>query len=193
MMILQVTCLVARGKVFRGFSCGEICLNRRYSFRSSETSEFRSCKRKCCSDEYRTDTLESIIERARITPVRCPIYNSTGGSTDIDNDTENNKADNCSNLDDRENELHFTVSPNTDQINNDNHQPKDCDKHGAGNIRVPELNRQSSSHKFERKHGHPPHGIVPTHRKTPCRIDKPRREDRERSCTSVFPQVKGPP
>src|SRR5277367_5569058 len=120
MIILQVTCLVARGKVFRGFSCGEIWVKRKYSFRGSETSQFRSRKGKCSSNEYGTDPLESIIERTWIPPIRCPVHNSTRRSADIDNDTEDNKTDNCSNFDNRQNELDLSVSPNTDKIDNDN-------------------------------------------------------------------------
>src|SRR5271170_2026657 len=115
MMILQVTCLVALGKVFRGFSCGEICMNRRYSFRGGETSKFRSRKSKCSSNEYRTDTLESVVERTGIPPIRCPVHNSTRRAADIDNDTEDDKTDDCSDFDNRQNELHFSVASNTDQ------------------------------------------------------------------------------
>lgn len=80
----------------------------------------------------------------------------------IDTNTENDEAHNCQNLDNRKNELGFTISSDSEEIDSDNENEKERDPYTRIDRSCPFPVGQSdgSGDNFERKCNKPVQGVA---------------------------------
>ena len=123
-------------------------------FSSSKTDKLSSTERERGGHEHGAESLEAISERTRLVPVVCANVASgiSWDTSTVDNNTEDDEADDCSDLDNAKNELDFTVAPNTKDVDQNNTEQEDCnpytdiDGRSSSIIRVgPERNSNTGS------------------------------------------------
>ena len=120
--------------------------------------------------------METVVERARIMPVPPTDISSMirWNSTAINDNRKDNKSRTSDDLDDRQHEFHFTITPHTKNLNNrqrnEEHRDPNADIHRcrAG----PVLQRDARGRDFEGQDGEPLDCVVPAAGKAPGGIDK---------------------
>jgi len=87
----------------------------------------------------------------------------------------NNAGANVTHFDAGKPELEFTVKADRKHVENDDHDPENCDEDSDGDGAIPELNDQTSGGEFESESRGPREPIDPTHGETQAGINKSRR------------------
>jgi len=159
-----------------------------------ETDELSSSEGEGGRDEDGTESLEAITERTWLVPVVSTNVASGIGrnSTAVDDNTEDDEADNGSDLDDAENEFDLAVASHAEDVDNTNTDQEDSDPDSNVDGRsasilgvCPEGDCDTSSGQLERQDDQPVHGIVPAHGKAPSGVNEADRVVIERTSDGI--------
>ena len=83
-------------------------------------------------------------------------------------------------LDDAQYELGLAVALDAEQVHHHHHAEHDRNPHGIRHASVPIIHYNAPTNSLERQHDKPHERIIPAHCEPPRRIQKARRERRER-------------
>lgn len=136
-------------------------------------------------DENTAETVETVLECSAEVAIRIwarglPVLSSDVApgigwhTTAVDNYAADDKADNCGDLDNAEDEFDLTIALDTKIIYGDNDDQEDGNPNAYRNplVGIPVLYGNSSSCQLEWKNYKPVESVVPTHGESPCWVDE---------------------
>jgi hypothetical protein len=153
-----------------------------------ETDQLSSSESEGCSNEDGAETLEAVLEGSWVVPVLESEVATVIGwdTTAVDDDTKDDETNDSDNLDRAENELNLSVTLDTENVDNGDQDEEDGDPDGVVDASVgPVINGDTGGDEFERQDNKPVDSVVPTHSKTPGRIDEADRVVVERAVDRV--------
>lgn len=108
-----------------------------------QADELGSGKGKGGDDEDGAQSLEAVVESARIGPVFGSDEALLRCSTEVDDDSEDDESDDGDDLNDRKDKLGFAVAFDTEQVEPDDQDEEDGDPDGViGSSATPKFYRQ---------------------------------------------------
>jgi len=122
-----------------------------------------------------------IILVSRTTPVTTTNVIAVRTTTNIKDDTKDDETNDGYDLDDREKELGFTVTFDTEKVDANDNKQEDGDPSVGVDRVVPKFNGECSSDNLQRKHDEPLQSVIPAHGEAPSRVEETGRVCRERT------------
>ena len=160
-----------------------------------ETDQLSSSEGEGSRNEDGTKSLEAIAERTWLVPIVSTNVASGIGrnSTAVDDNTEDDEADDGSDLDDAKNEFDLAVASNAEKVDDTNTDQEDrdpdtdVDGRSARILGVgPKGDCDTSSGQLERQDDQPVHSIVPAHGKAPSGVNEADRVVVERTSDGIY-------
>lgn len=138
---------------------------------SGETNHLSTTKSEGSDNEDGAETLE-VGKSTRVVPVFDAEVTLVADTATVDDDTEDDETNTGKDLDDGENEFDFTVSSDTEDLDNDESDEKDGDPHSHVDVITPKRDCFRGSNQFERQDSEPRESVFPTTGETPGLIDE---------------------
>lgn len=143
---------------------------------SSKTDQLGTTEGERGGNEDTAETLEAIAECSRLAPVLCTNVAAGIGrnSAGVDDNTKNDEANTCDDLDDGEDKFNFAVSTDTEELNGRESNEEDGNPYTNVDVgsSFPEVNGDRGGGKFEGKNGQPLDGVLPTDSETPGLVNE---------------------
>jgi len=138
---------------------------------SCKTNQLSTTEGEGSGNEDTAEALEAIAEGLTVLPV---LHSNVASSvsrdtTDVNHNTEDDETNAGHDLDNRKNELDFSVCSHTKELNCAESNEEDSNPHTNVDVSssFPEVNSDRSGCKFERKDGQPLNGVLPADSEAP--------------------------
>lgn len=141
-----------------------------------ETDELRTGESKGGGDEHGADALEAVGEGARVVPepgapVRTVLAVVRATAQDAD-ETDHDEDDDGDELEERRPELFLSEAEDAEDVDQDDGDQEDGYPDSDADVHLPVVDGDTGDDEFERKNDGPLEDVVPTHGKSPRRIDE---------------------